>query len=255
MPERRRDIDPAHLAVLNAGLTQTRTLTEALAVDQAVLLSHVVPDASPELGEAVVAAQQLGILRRMAATGAALRTHLDPAARRSLALHQSDTVRGWACFALDTTSHADVATVVETIRPLADDEHFAVREWAWMAIRPRLTEELDRSIALLASWTAEDSERLRRFASEALRPRGVWASHIGELKEHPERGLSILEPLRSDPSRYVQDSVANWVNDAAKSRPDWATDLCDRWLAESPTPQTRRIVERALRSLTKSRTR
>ena len=110
--------------------------------------------------------------------------------------------------------------------------------------------ELDASIALLAGWTGDVSERVRRFASEALRPRGVWAGHIAALKRQPEKGLPILEPLRADPAVYVQDSVANWLNDAAKDQPDWVREVCGRWQAERPEDgNTQRIVRRALRSL------
>ena len=118
-----------------------------------------------------------------------------------------------------------------------------------MAARPVLVADLDTSILILAGWTGDSSERLRRFASKALRPRGVWAAHIGVLKEEPERGEPILTPLRADTSRYVQDSVANWINDAAKTRPDWAFDLCHRWAEDGDSPATARIVARALRSV------
>lgn len=90
---------------------------------------------------------------------------------------------------------------------------------------------------------------MRRFASEALRPRGVWAAHIPALKQQPELGEPILHPLRADPSQYVQDSVANWINDAAKTRPDWAIELCAQWAAESDSAATTRIMKRALRSV------
>ncbi|MCO1337387.1 hypothetical protein BJH93_00510 [Kocuria polaris] len=117
-----------------------------------------------------------------------------------------------------------------------------------MAARPRLVTDLNDSIALLAAWTDEAAANLRRFASEALRPRGVWASRIPALKNDPSLGERLLEPLGADPSR-VLDSLANWINNAAKTRPEWARALCDRWQIQGPTPTTVRITARALRSL------
>lgn len=246
---RRGEIQRTRLDALNAGIEPARTLAEALAIDHLVLLSAVIPDADEELRESAAEAQQLGILKRMTRIGSALADRLAGDEIERLATHASDTVRGWVCFLLAARTTTSPTALLEQLRGFADDEHFAVREWAWMAARPTLVSELDTSIDILATWTGDPSERVRRFASEALRPRGVWVAHIPALKEQPERGEPILHPLRADPSRYVQDSVANWINDAAKTRPDWAIELCERWLAEREDVATARIVKRALRSL------
>lgn len=198
---------------------------------------------------ASAAAQKLGILKRMTTIGAALADRLDAAEVERLACHASDSVRGWVCFLHAARATAGPAALLDQLRCFVDDAHFAVREWVWMAARPTLTSDLHTSIGILAGWTGDPSERVRRFASEALRPRGVWATHIPALKQHPELGEPILHPLRAGPSRYVQDSVANWINDAAKTRPEWAVELCGRWAAEGSDSATARIVKRALRSV------
>ena len=131
------------------------------------------------------AASAQGISRRMALAGALMLERLGPAGFDALRGHASDTVRGWACFMAGAMPGLDLEARLRLIRPLADDAHFGVREWVWMALRPGLAAELRRSVALLTPWTKEPSERLRRFASESLRPRGVWCAHIAELKADP----------------------------------------------------------------------
>ena len=142
----------------------------------------------------------------------------------------------------------DLEARLRLIRPLADDAHFGVREWVWMALRPGLAAELRRSVALLTPWTKELSERLRRFASESLCPRGVWCAHIAELKADPDRFASCWRAARRS-SVYVQDSVANWLNDASKDQPDCVRGVCARWQADAPAEATLRICRRALRTV------
>jgi 3-methyladenine DNA glycosylase AlkC len=166
---------------------------------------------------------------------------------------RSDTVRGWAAMAAGAAPDLSLAQRLRLVRAFADDHHFAVREWAWLSVRPHIADDIEVSIRLLRPWVSEDSPRLRRFPSEVTRPRGVWSRHIKMLKSEPQLGLPILEPLRKDESRYVQDSVANWLNDAAKSNPRWVLDLCGRWsMLESGCSATERICRRALRSVRSS---
>ena len=235
------DIAPARLALLNGGTVASATLTEGLAIDFTRLLAAAVPAIGAARLERMRAQAATGITGRMALAAQLL---LDAGADLALLqAHPSDTVRGWVCFAIAAQPGLTLS------QQLADDGHFGVREWAWLALRPHLAARLDEAIALLAPWTADPSERLRRFACEALRPRGVWCAHIPELKQQPQLALPLLQPLRADPAVYVQDSVANWLNDAAKRQPDWVRSLCAQWLLESPNAATQRICKRAQRSL------
>ncbi|MBX9653285.1 DNA alkylation repair protein [bacterium] len=246
---RRADIPPSIRKQLNEGLIETATLAEGLAIDFATLLRSSHPKLKSQIIDQIESASSDGIVKRMALVGSLLFEQYGPKGIIRCQSHTSDTVRGWACYMV--AAHTDWKTEdrLLAIRPLADDDHFGVREWAWIAVRPQLASDLDRSIEHLAEWAHLPSERLRRFASESLRPRGVWCSHIPELKENPGLALPILDPLRADPSKYVQDSVANWLNDAGKSKPDWVKATCNRWMKGSSDPATQRICHRALRNL------
>lgn len=243
------DIDPEILTALSHGEQQSATLVEVLAIDQTLLLRSVFPALSTQSLQTAEVACQQGIVKRMAGISAILLAELGMAGIELCMSHRSDTVRGWACFMIGAQTEMRLTERLDAIRPLADDGHFGVREWAWLAVRPALVLELENAIEQLAVWTGSPSERIRRFASEALRPRGVWSAHIAALKQQPERALPILSPLRADPSPYVQDSLANWLNDAAKSHPDWVMALCQQWLQPSPSAATQRICKRAMRNL------
>ncbi len=237
---RTADVSPELLADLNAGTVQTATLSECLVVDFSALLGAVAPDAlahyRAEPGQGITARMALAAEALLAARGEAA---------LALAAHGSDTVRGWAAFAAGRLPCLSLERRLALLRPLADDGHFGVREWAWLALRPHLAADLAAAFTLLAPWTAEPSANLRRFAVEATRPRGVWCAHIAALKQDPEPGLAVLEPVKADPAMYVQDSCANWLNDAAKTRPDWVRAVLRRWEGQAAPA----LLKRAARSL------
>lgn len=247
MSLRPSDIPPETVRELNRGERETANLAEALAMDPLELIGCVLPEAHA----AAVAAVEPGdkITKLTAKLGLVLFETLGAGAYDRLRSHPSDTVRCWACFFPALRDDLDLAGRLDQIRPLADDPHFGVREWAWMALRGPIKAEIGLALDLFVPWAADSSRFVRRFGVEATRPRGVWCAHIPVLKDDPSPALPLLEPLRADPEKYVQDSVANWLNDAAKTRPDWVIELTDRWLAESGTPETARIVRRARRSL------
>ena len=251
---RAADIPAKVLVGLNTGTLESVNLTEWLAVDGLKLMTVLLPTWKlTRAADVLEVAQEvvgLGVMQRterLALALAATNVNLE-----ILANHPSDTVRCWAAF-IAVNRAVDLKTALEAIKPFAADSHFGVREIAWMAWRPLLAAKLEPGLKLLEQWTNSDDANVRRFASEASRPRGVWCAHIQALKDQPELALRILEPLRSDPNRYVQTSVVNWLNDASKSQLAWVERLCERWLEESPTAETGWMVNHALRSLRKAK--
>lgn len=262
-------IQPKVLAALNAGQIPTVNLNEFLAIDLALLTSHValhigLNPADERLQDTLAMLPSFKPMKRHTHISRAFYSLADAlpskaaknAIATALANHPSDVARCWATQWV-TFSAQDVATQLQAVARFAADPHFGVREMAWMAVRDAVVADLDTALALLQPWTASNDPNIRRFASELTRPRGVWCAQIEALKTEPWRSAPLLESLRSDPSRYVQNSVANWLNDASKSQPQWVQQVCDRWLDETASAPpaaktaTRYIVNRALRTLEK----
>lgn len=253
-----KDIPPAILAQLNHGEIETANLVEWLAIDQPYLLQHVLKAFGRESYLAPVLAhvsqlKKISVNTVSAAIGEALSklaaTQQDQALLSYIATHPSDMVRCWAAYAVGRNPQLNLVQVLDHIKPFASDHHFGVREVSWLAVRPKIAQNLNESITLLTAWTGHHDENIRRFASEVTRPRGVWCEHISILKQQPALALPILTPLNADTAKYVQDSVANWLNDASKTQPAFVLALCARWQTESNTQETAYIVRRALRSL------
>jgi 3-methyladenine DNA glycosylase AlkC len=229
------------LAQLEAGTLETATLSEGLAINMRRLMAS----AFPALNIAEIDLNA-GVVARMAQAGAVLRGRLSAEELLAASKHASDTVRCWVAFAIGQDERIPATERLAAMRRFAADPHFGVREWAWMAVRAIIVADPESAIRQLAPWTEEPDANLRRFASEATRPRGVWAASIPKLRREPELGLLILNPLRQDPTRYVEDSVANWLNDAGKDQPIWLRDLLDKWQKDGVAS---RLITRAGRSL------
>lgn len=231
-------IDPAIRSALEAGEIETANLTEGLAIRMDQLMAAVASDVPRDAIDPSV-----GVVQRMAQAGAALRRS---GLTSSLAHHASDTVRGWAAFAIGQDDDLLAMNRLDAIKPFAADPHFGVREWAWMAVRAIIVADPLSAIERLTPWTQSADANLRRFASEVTRPRGVWAASIPLLRNEPHHALPILQALRHDATRYVEDAVANWLNDAGKDQPDWVRALLAEWQIEGVAP---RLIKRAGRSL------
>lgn len=129
---------------------------------------------------------------------------------------------------------------LERYTPLASAE---------FAVRPFIVKHEERMMAQMAAWAASDSEHVRRLASEGCRPRLPWGRALESFKRDPSPVLGILERLKADPSPYVRTSVANNLNDIAKTHPDLVLGIARDWLGEDE--RTDWIVKRGCRTLLK----
>ena len=255
-------IPPDVLTALNTGQIPTVNLNEFLAIDLVELATQVVRQIglSPQaerLQDTLAMLDSVKPMKRHLHIARALydMTAEQPQPSRdaiatALANHSSDVARCW-CAQWLQFSQQTLAQKLQAVRRFAADSHFGVREIAWMAVRDDVVAQLDEAIQLLLPWVVDTDENIRRFACELTRPRGVWCAQIEALKTTPWRAQALLEPLKSDSSRYVQNSVANWLNDASKTQAEWVQSLCDKWVQTSASAPTRYIVKRALRTLDK----
>ena len=120
---------------------------------------------------------------------------------------------------------------------------------AEFAVRPFLIRDQTATLAVMNEWAKDESEHVRRLASEGARPRLPWGQQLRALVKDPRPTFPILTRLRADPSLYVRKSVANHLNDIAKDNADLMLDLVEGWNRD--VPETHWIVKHGLRTLIK----
>lgn len=259
---KRQDIPTEVLDYLNSGQIETVNLTEWLAVEHLNLIKTVFPELGIDQNETILVINEIesqknpSTMNTTKLVGSTLyqlyskTKNLDKILNK-LSTHTSDTVRCYAPYLIGLNENLTITEKLIHSQKLVADKHFGVREVVWMALRPEIADNLEESIKILTEWTINKDENIRRFTTESTRPQGVWCKHIERLKDNPEIALPILENLKSDSSKYVQDSVGNWLNDASKSKPDFVIELCEKWQKESPTKETEKILKRARRTIYK----
>lgn len=173
-------IGTARLQALNAGSVSSTHLAECLAVDFAALLQAVAPTLPPASIQRMQAAAGRGITQRMALAAALLREAGQGDVQRRQA-HPSDTVRGWACYLIGSDPQAALADKLQAMRPLADDAHFGVREWAWLALRSDIVAERWKRLPCCnpgrcSARRISAASPVRRFAPAVYGPRTLRCS-------------------------------------------------------------------------------
>lgn len=180
-------IPPEVRQALNAGRIPTVNLNEFLALDLPLLTRNVARDIgldarAERLQDTFAMLPAFAPVKRHLHVARALYDLTEPRADRdriahALATHPSDVARGWAAQWIAFSS-LTLADKLASAWRFAADPHFGVRELAWMAVRDEIAGDVDEAVRLLQSWAVHPDPNIRRFASEATRPRGVWCASI-----------------------------------------------------------------------------
>lgn len=150
--------------------------------------------------------------------------------------------------------------VTETVTRLALTEDFddglrllaeiTPRFTSEFAIRPLLSADLPRALAIIRPWADSADEHVRRLASEGTRPLLPWARRVPAIVEAPASTVPILDALYRDESETVRRSAANHLNDISRIEPQLAVEVARDWHADSDD-NTVRTVRHAMRTLVK----
>ncbi len=108
----------------------------------------------------------------------------------------------------------------------------------------------EQTLAELEKWAGDKNYHVRRLVSEGTRPLLPWS---GRLSLPVERPLELLDALHADPTRYVTRSVANHLNDIAKTHPKLVLDTLHCWklLGKQSDDELQWMTRHALRTLVK----
>ncbi|WP_228552306.1 DNA alkylation repair protein [Gracilibacillus salitolerans] len=128
-------------------------------------------------------------------------------------------------------------------------EEFTKYSSSEFAVRPFIIKNPPKMIEQMLDWSMHEDEHVRRLASEGCRPRLPWAAPLKRFKNDPSEILPILEELKQDPSKYVQKSVANNLNDISKDHPLLVKQIIHKWSSKDPV--TDWILKHGSRSLLK----
>ncbi len=108
----------------------------------------------------------------------------------------------------------------------------------------------DEVLPRLLQWAGDENYHVRRLVSEGLRPKLPWAKKLNIAVDVP---IPYLDKLHADETRFVTRSVANHLNDIAKTQPDLVIETLKRWHAEGRQDQKELawMTRHALRTLIK----
>lgn len=131
-------------------------------------------------------------------------------------------------------------------------EEITKRNTGEYAIRPYLEQHQQKTLAQMKACSHNPNVHVRRLSSEGVRPRLPWAKKLDTFIDNPKPIIPILNNLKDDPSRFVQKSVANCLNDILKDNYEMGKDVIERWNTMRISKERKWIIKHALRNLIKA---
>ena len=83
----------------------------------------------------------------------------------------------------------------------------------------------EQSVPVMEEWLSSEYANTRRAVTEGLR---IWTSRPF-FKEHPEKAIALIAPLRNDESEYVRKSVGNALKDISKKHSELLVAELKTW--------------------------
>ncbi|MEZ4725001.1 MAG: DNA alkylation repair protein [Candidatus Kapaibacterium sp.] len=130
-------------------------------------------------------------------------------------------------------------------------EDITKRNTGEYAIRPYIVAHPEKAISVMHEWSKNENFHIRRLSCEGLRPRLPWAKKLDMFIENPNKIIPILENLKDDKVKYVQNSVANCINDILKDNLEIGLALIESWSKGQIGKERQWIIKHATRKLNK----
>ena len=118
------------------------------------------------------------------------------------------------------------------------------------AVRHFIVQDEETCLLYFRQWLKDENCHVRRLVSEGTRPRLPWGLRLQKYVKDPGAVLKLLHAMKNEPTRLVQRSIANSLNDISKDNPSLVTDFLEQWKDEG-VKDCDWIISHACRTLIK----
>ena len=90
-----------------------------------------------------------------------------------------------------------------------------------------------RALEYFNTWAKDKNCHVRRLVSEGTRPKLPMGTQLKKYVQDPKPVLKLLESLKGEPTRLVQRSISNSLNDISKDHPQCVIEFLQKWKAQN----------------------